>query len=81
VVKKNNFKILSYFFVPLLITMAFKYVSSKPAVDDISMSSQTNEIVKKLKSVKLILTLMSNQFFLTNVILVMALMTKLDKQI
>ena len=45
-VKKNNFKILSYFFVPLLITLVFKYVSSKPAVDDISMSSQTNEIVK-----------------------------------
>lgn len=44
--KKNNFKILSYFFVPLLITLAFKYVSSKPAIDDISMSSQTNEIVK-----------------------------------
>ena len=32
--------------MPLLITLAFKYVSSKPAVDDISMSSQTNEIVK-----------------------------------
>ena len=32
--------------MPLLITLVFKYVSSKPAVDDISMSSQTNEIVK-----------------------------------
>jgi len=46
VVKKNNIKILSYFFVPLLITLAFKYVSSKPAVNDISVSNQTNEIVK-----------------------------------
>ncbi len=45
-VKKNNIKILSYFFVPLLITLAFKYVSSKPAVNDISVSNQTNEIVK-----------------------------------
>ena len=32
--------------MPLLITLAFKYVSSKPAVNDISVSNQTNEIVK-----------------------------------
>ena len=52
-VKKNNFKILSYFFLPLLITLAFKYVSSKPAIDDISISSQTDEIVKTTSKIEL----------------------------
>ena len=51
-VKKNNIKILSYFFVPLLITLAFKYVSSKPAVNDISVSNQTNEIVKTISKIE-----------------------------
>jgi len=52
-VKKSDFKILSYFFVPLFITLAFKYVSSKPAIDDISISNQTDEIVKTSSKVEL----------------------------
>ena len=51
--KKSDFKILSYFFVPLFITLAFKYVSSKPAIDDISISNQTDEIVKTSSKVEL----------------------------
>ena len=51
--KKSDFKILSYFFVPLFITLAFKYVSSKPAIDDISISSQTDEIVKTSSKIEL----------------------------
>jgi len=52
-VKKSDFKILSYFFVPLFITLVFKYVSSKPAIDDISISNQTDEIVKTSSKVEL----------------------------
>ncbi|MGB0633064.1 MAG: PSD1 and planctomycete cytochrome C domain-containing protein [Flavobacteriaceae bacterium] len=33
--------------------MAFKYVSSKPAIDDISISSQTDEIVKTSSKIEL----------------------------
>ena len=51
--KKSDFKILSYFFVPLFITLVFKYVSSKPAIDDISISNQTDEIVKTSSKVEL----------------------------
>ena len=51
--KKSDFKILLYFFVPLFITLAFKYVSSKPAIDDISISSQTDEIVKTSSKIEL----------------------------
>ena len=51
--KKSDFKILSYFFVPLFITLAFKYVSSKPAIDDISISNQTDEIVKTSSKIEL----------------------------
>jgi len=40
--------------VPLFITLAFKYVSSKPAIDDISISNQTDEIVKTSSKVELI---------------------------
>jgi len=39
--------------VPLFITLAFKYVSSKPAIDDISISNQTDEIVKTSSKVEL----------------------------
>ena len=51
--KKSDFKILLYFFVPLFITLAFKYVSSKPAIDDISISNQTDEIVKTSSKIEL----------------------------
>ena len=51
--KKSDFKILSYFFVPLFITLAFKYVSSKPAIDDISISNRTDEIVKTSSKIEL----------------------------
>ena len=51
--KKSDFKILLYFFVPLFITLVFKYVSSKPAIDDISISNQTDEIVKTSSKVEL----------------------------
>ena len=51
--KKSDFKILLYFFVPLFITLAFKYVSSKPAIDDISISSQTDGIVKTTSKIEL----------------------------
>ena len=39
--------------MPLFITLAFKYVSSKPAIDDISISSQTDEIVKTTSKIEL----------------------------
>ena len=39
--------------MPLFITLAFKYVSSKPAIDDISISNQTDEIVKTSSKVEL----------------------------
>ena len=39
--------------MPLFITLAFKYVSSKPAIDDISISSQTDEIVKTSSKIEL----------------------------
>ena len=51
--KKSDFKILLYFFVPLFITLAFKYVSSKPAIVDISISSQTDGIVKTTSKIEL----------------------------
>ncbi len=51
--KKSDFKILSYFFVPLFITLAFKYVSSKPAIDDVSISNQTDEIVQTSSKIEL----------------------------
>ena len=51
--KKSDFKILSYFFVPLFITLAFKYISSKPAIDDISISSQTDVTVKTSSKIEL----------------------------
>ena len=39
--------------MPLFITLAFKYVSSKPAIDDISISNQTDEIVKTSSKIEL----------------------------
>ena len=39
--------------MPLFITLVFKYVSSKPAIDDISISNQTDEIVKTSSKVEL----------------------------
>ena len=39
--------------MPLFITLAFKYVSSKPAIDDISISSQTDGIVKTTSKIEL----------------------------
>ena len=51
--KKSDFKILLYFFVPLFITLAFKYISSKPAIDDISISSQTDVTVKTSSKIEL----------------------------
>ena len=39
--------------MPLFITLAFKYVSSKPAIDDISISNRTDEIVKTSSKIEL----------------------------
>jgi len=39
--------------VPLFITLAFKYISSKPAIDDISISSQTDVTVKTSSKIEL----------------------------
>jgi hypothetical protein len=45
-VKKNNFKLLSYFFVPLTVVLVFKYIYSKPTVDEITTINQTNQFVE-----------------------------------
>ena len=39
--------------MPLFITLAFKYISSKPAIDDISISSQTDVTVKTSSKIEL----------------------------
>ena len=44
--KKNNFKLLSYFFVPLTVVLVFKYIYSKPTVDEITTINQTNQFVE-----------------------------------
>ena len=44
--KKNNFKILSYFFVPLTVVLVFKYIYSKPTIDEITTINQTNQFVE-----------------------------------
>ena len=51
--KKNNFKILSYFFVPLITVLVFKYIYSKPALDEITTVNQTDQLVKTSSKIEL----------------------------